>query len=109
MRATREATGTLSSEAMRVLALGAADRLTLPEFCERSAVEPAALADPDARVPVATVVRAWDELPALVGDNPMIPEASARSPRAIMVGGRTGRSAQWRYHAAYGSRHPRAG
>jgi AraC-like DNA-binding protein len=65
---TREASGTLSSDALRVLALGTADRLALPAFCERFAVDPAWLADPDARVPVAAVVRVWDELPALVGD-----------------------------------------
>jgi hypothetical protein len=68
MGAPREASGTLSSEALRVLALGAVPRLTPPAFCQRFAVEPALIADPDARVPVATVVRMWDELPTLVGD-----------------------------------------
>lgn len=68
MKATREAKGTLSSEALRVLALGAAHRLAPPAFCQRFALDAATLADPDARVPVATVVRVWDELPALVED-----------------------------------------
>src|SRR5262245_46483834 len=68
MGATREASGTISSEAMRVLALGAMGRLTLAAFCERFALDPAGLNDPDARVPVAMVTRGWDELPALVED-----------------------------------------
>jgi len=57
----------LSSEALRVLALGAATRGV--DLCQRFGIEPAVLADPDARVPVATVVRVWDELPALAGDD----------------------------------------
>jgi AraC-like DNA-binding protein len=68
--ATREATGTLSSEALRVLAIGAvAGGMPPPEFCRRFGVDAAVLADPDQRVPVATVVRIWDELPGIVGDD----------------------------------------
>src|SRR3569623_1880522 len=44
MPATREATGTLSSEALRVLALGAATRGV--DLCQRFGIEPAVLADP---------------------------------------------------------------
>jgi AraC-like DNA-binding protein len=68
MSILREAVGTVSIEALSVLALGAADRLTVPEFCTRFALAPTLLADPDARVPVALMVRVWDELPAMVDD-----------------------------------------
>src|SRR3569833_1794284 len=59
--------GSLSSEALRVLALGVVTCGV--DLCQRFGIEPAVLADPDARVPVATVVRVWDELPALADDD----------------------------------------
>jgi len=69
-RVRREATGTLSADAVRVLALGAAaGGLAPPAFCTRFAIDPLLLADPDARVPVATIVRIWDELPPALGDD----------------------------------------
>jgi AraC-like DNA-binding protein len=66
----REAPGTLSAEALRVLALGAAaGGMPPPAFCARFELTPSLLGDPDARVPTATVVRIWDQLPTLLGDD----------------------------------------
>jgi AraC-like DNA-binding protein len=61
--------GTVSSEMLRTLAFMAASvGLPPPAFCERFAIDPGLLADPELRVPVATIVRVWDELPAIAND-----------------------------------------
>jgi hypothetical protein len=71
MRPARSAaTGTLSVEAVRVIALGAAARGLPPDqLCRRFAIDPALVADVDARVPVTLVVELWETVPALIGDD----------------------------------------
>lgn len=56
-------------KAIRVCALGAARfGISPPEVARRLDLDPALLADPHARVPHAIFLRAWDEVPAWVGD-----------------------------------------
>jgi AraC-like DNA-binding protein len=82
-----EATGTLSVLAVRVIAMGAA-RGGLPpaELCARFGLDPALLADVDARVPVADVVALWHEVPRLVADDDFglhLAELAASAPQGL--------------------------
>lgn len=62
-------TATLSAHLLRTIAGGAARRGLEPRaLCARFDVDPAILADPDGRVPAATLVRVWEGVPELVGD-----------------------------------------
>jgi len=64
---TAEATGTVSTDAIRILALGAAAAgLAPPAFCARFGLDPATLADVDGRVPAATVARLWVDVDVVV-------------------------------------------
>jgi AraC-like DNA-binding protein len=82
-----EATGTLSVIAVRVIAMGAAARgLAPPELCARFRLDPALLADVDARVPVADVVALWNEVPRLVADEDFglhLAELAAAGPQSL--------------------------
>ena len=82
-----EATGTLSVLAVRAIAMGAA-RGGLPpaELCARFGLDPALLADVDARVPVADVVALWQEVPRLVADDDFglhLAELAAAAPQGL--------------------------
>jgi AraC-like DNA-binding protein len=65
-----EATLTMSVFAVRAVALGAAMHGLPPdELCARFGFDPERLADIDARVPVSDMVKLWNEVPRLVGDD----------------------------------------
>jgi hypothetical protein len=82
-----EATGTLSVLAVRTIAMGAARHGLLPaELCARFGIDPALLADVDARVPVADVIALWQEVPRLVGDEDFglhLAELAAAAPQGL--------------------------
>jgi AraC-like DNA-binding protein len=86
----RVAPGTLSVLAVRAIAAGAAVRgLAPPALCARFAIDPALLADVEARVPVSLVVALWMEVPVLVGDDDFglhVAELVAAAPQGL--GGR---------------------
>ncbi|HWO25320.1 MAG TPA: AraC family transcriptional regulator [Kofleriaceae bacterium] len=82
-----ESTGTLSVLAVRTIAMGAA-RGGLPpaELCARFGIDPALLADADARVPVSDVIALWQEVPRLVGDEDFglhLAELAAAAPQGL--------------------------
>jgi AraC-like DNA-binding protein len=82
-----EATGTLSVLAVRTIAMGAAARGLPPEeLCARFGIDPALLADVDARVPVSDVVALWNAVPGLVGDEDFglhLAELAAAAPQGL--------------------------